>query len=225
MTIAHKRFLALIFIVACFCAAYLFFSDVVVRVTGPAVIKVIRGSGQSPVGAASSDITYPTRIAGYGESGPHVVTISARPDFIFPAFEGELLGSDRGEWGGELVFRDQSGTIHRLINRDVRGIVRMPFGIVVFTGLAHMGSSTGNIYSVARRADGAVAATLIHDLRGSPDAIRWTTRGDLVFQVNIQELPRRGLFGGQKTRCLLLDRSGALRKQFCAAIMVSRHGS
>jgi len=221
----YKRFAAVIFVVACFCVAYLFFSDVVVHVTGPAVVKIARVAGQSPTGAASSDISYPTQIAGYGESGPHVFTIRARPVFTLSAFDGELLGSDRGEWGGELVFRDRIGAVHRLINRDVRGIVRMPFGIVVFTGLAHMGSSTGGIYSVARRTDGAVAATLIHDLRGAPEAIRWTTRGDLVFQVDIQELRPRGLFGGQRTRCLLLDRSGALRKQLCAAIMDTRHGS
>jgi hypothetical protein len=164
------------------------------------------------------DYSYPARIIGLGEDGEHVTEIRAKPDFRLSAFGGELLGSDRGEWGGELVFRDRGGAIHPLTNGNVRGIVRMPFGIVVFTGLAHLGSSGGHLYSVVRRADGALVATLMRDLGGSPEAIRWTTRGDLVFQVNIQNPHRRGLFGG-KTRCLLLDRSGALRKQLCAAIV------
>lgn len=208
-------------VVACLCAAYVYFAAEVVHVTGPAIAGIAQNTSQSDDGMNTADYSYPARITGYGESGEHVTEILAKPDFVFPAFGGELLGSDRGEWGGELVFRDQGGVIHPLTNRNVRGIVRMPFGIVVFTGLAHMGMSAGNIYRVARRADGAVEATLLHDLSGSPEAIRWTTRGDLVFQVNIQDPHRRGVFGGRKTRCLLLGRSGELRKQLCAAIVES----
>jgi hypothetical protein len=206
-------------VVACLCAAYAYFAGAIVHVSGPAVAGIAQNTSQSVSGMNTSDYGYPARIIGYGESGEHVTEIVAKPNFVFPAFGGELLGSDRGEWGGELVFRDGGGAIHPLINRNVRGIAPMPFGVAVFTGLAHLGMSAGNIYSVARRADGAVAATLIHNLRGSPEAIRWTTSGDLVFQVDIQDPHRRGLFGGQKTRCLLLDRSGALRKQLCAAIV------
>lgn len=220
MARVSARWTAVILVVACIGISYLFFSHMVVQVTGPAVVKAAPASLRSPAGAGSSGISYPVRFSESDVSGTQVVTIRARPDFIFPAFGGVLLGSDRGEWGGELVFRDRSGTLQRLVDQNVRGIVRMPSGIVVFTGLAHLGMSAGAIYSVSRRADGSVVATLIRQLRGAPGAIRWTTQGDLVFQEEIlRERPWYGLFGGRTTRCMVLDRAGVVRKQWCAAVM------
>ena len=47
--------------------------------------------------------------------------------------------------------------------------------------------------------------------RGIPGNVRWTTHGDLVFSVRY--VSRDGLFRGEHTQCLLLDRSGSLRRQ------------
>lgn len=191
----------------------------VVHAIGPAVVEIEQRDSQQSSSASSSNLGYPVQVVGYGETGKNVATIRATPDFVLPAFGGELLGADRGEWGGELMFRDRDGALSRLLGRNVRGIVQMPFGIVVFTGLAHLSSSTGGIYSVARRADGTMAATLIHKLDGAPSAIRWTTQGDLVFKVDILDPHSHSLFGGQHVRCLLLDKSGVLHRQLCAAIL------
>ncbi|MGC1551108.1 MAG: hypothetical protein WA777_21500, partial [Rhodanobacter sp.] len=151
----------------------------------------------------------------------HTTKFDAIPNFALAAFGGHLLGADRGEWGGELVFRDNDGIIHRLIDRNVHGIVRMPFGVVVFTGLAHLSQSTGAIYRVDQHPDGTVTATLLHTLPGAPEDIRWTTRGDLVFRVVTHEAHRFGLFNsrGSGTRCLRLARSGMVQNQLCMAII------
>jgi hypothetical protein len=200
------------------CVGYLIFSVVTVDAAGPAVVKLGPTGNQLRAQMTAADISYPILTPGY-ESGEHGVAKIARPDFVLPAFDGVLLGSDRGEWGGELVFRDRDGKFHQLINRNVRGIVRTPSGIVVFVGLAHLFGSAGGIYRVDLGADGAVVATLIHDLRGSPGAIQWTTHGDLVFQVDIREFHRYGLLSSQKTRCFVLEGVWAIRRQLCAAIL------
>jgi hypothetical protein len=208
-----------ILMVVFLCAGYLVFSVVIVHATGPAVVKLGRNGGQLPAGMTTADIRYPILTPGNGNSDNHGVAKITRPDFVLPAFDGVLLGSDRGEWGGELVFRDRDGKFHQLLNRNVRGIVRTPSGIVVFVGLAHLFGSAGGIYRVSLDGDGTVAATLIHDLRGSPRAIQWTRHGDLVFQVDILAFRRYGLLSSQKTRCFLLDSAGMLRRQLCAAIL------
>jgi len=51
------------------------------------------------------------------------------------AFEGRLVGTDRGEFGGELVFRARDGSIQSVLKDNVQGIFKMPFGLVVFAGL------------------------------------------------------------------------------------------
>ena len=61
---------------------------------------------------------------------------------------GYLLGTDRGEWGGELVFRDAVGATHTLLHANTQGIVRMPFGIVAVTGVAHLTINYGFLYVV-----------------------------------------------------------------------------
>lgn len=198
------------------CMGYAVWGRVFVHVQGPAVADAAAASTSTPAGAASVP-SYPAEMTGFDETGAHVQHFLQKADYVFNAFGGELLGADRGEWGGELVFRDANGSVHPLLKRNVRGIVRMPFGVIVFTGLSHMGRSTGAIFRIAKRNDGAVVATRLHALRGAPGDVRWTTHGDLVFSVRYAS--RGHLFRGSHTRCLLLDRSGGLRRQLCMAIV------
>lgn len=204
-------------IALCAFAGYVVLSHAVVYVRGP----IVAGAKVPPAAATSSRFSYSAAVVGYDETGAHTTSFDAIPDFVFAVFGGHLLGADRGEWGGEMVFRDSGGAIHRLIDRNVRGIVRMPFGVIVFTGLAHLSQSTGAIYRVDQRPDGVVMATLFHTLPGTPEDIRWTTHGDLVFRVVIDDAHPGGLFHfrERRTRCLRLDRLGVIQNQLCLAII------
>jgi len=215
---------AILVVVLCVCVGYGVLCHVVVYVSGLAATGATVNAGQDSSAMASSVFSYPAQVVGYDETGEHVTTFNARPDFTLAAFGGYLLGADRGEWGGELMFRDRNGAIHRLVDRNVRGIIRMPFGVVVFTGLAHLSQSAGAIYRVDQRPDGTVSTSVLHVLPGAPGAISWTTRGDLVFEVTMPYLYRRGLFPfrAARTRCLRLDRTGVLQRQLCVAIIDRR---
>ena len=78
----------------------------------------------------------------------HVFT--AHPNVALWTPHGRLLGSDRGEFGGELVLaRDENNPESQpeIILRDnIADMFVMPYGIVVVAGLAHMGYDHGAVY-------------------------------------------------------------------------------
>jgi hypothetical protein len=60
--------------------------------------------------------------------------------------DGWLIGIDAGEFGGGLWITNDDGSLSRQIVIDnVRGIVPTSGGIVVLSGLAHMGMDFGNV--------------------------------------------------------------------------------
>lgn len=70
-----------------------------------------------------------------------------------PAFGGRLLGSDHGEWGGRLSFQYNDGTLVPLLDTNVVGLHRMPFGYVVVTGFWHLTADDGKLLLVTRNGD------------------------------------------------------------------------
>lgn len=207
----------LLFAVFCLCTALAVRGRVAIHIRGPANTHAAVTS--APVGAASVP-GYLAETTGVDETGTHIDRFLQKPDYVLAAFGGRLLGADRGEWGGELVFRDAGGTVHPVLKGNVRGIVEMPFGLIVLTGLNHLGSGTGAIFRVEKHRDGKVVATRKYSLRGGPDDVRWTTDGDLVFSVHYAS--RGGLFDRTHVQCLLLDRAGGLRKLPCRMVVEDR---
>lgn len=203
----------LLFAVFCLCTALAVWEYVAVHIRGPANMHAVAVSAS---GGTASVPGYFAEITGVDETGTHTDRFLQKPDYVLAAFGGQLLGADRGEWGGELVFRDAGGTVHPMLKGNVRGIVKMPFGLIVLTGSNHLGSGAGAIFRVEKRRDGEVVATREHSLRGGPDDARWTTDGDLVFSVHYAT--RGGLFDRTHVQCLLLDRSGGLWRLPCLAI-------
>ena len=190
----------------------------VVKVRGPAVADSasLNVSSSSPEDFAQ--FAYPVEVVGYGEDGKHVKTISVEPKHVLAAFGGHLLGGDRGEWGGELVFRDRDAVNHLLLNQDVRAIILMPFGVVVFTGLAHMGFSNGAMYVVRLDTAQLPHASLLHGLSGAPSDIRWTTGNDLVFTVQPGIRSKHDFFSPPQPECYLLGKRGELKSLPCESI-------
>ena len=113
-------------------------------------------------------MSYPVEIVGYGTEGRVVEKTMAKPSCGLKVPNGFLLGSNRGEWGGELVFTDGASTAVRVIEDNVQGIHRLPCGIVAVTGLAHLTLNHGMIYLVEVPASGKPRATKWKSLPGAP---------------------------------------------------------
>jgi hypothetical protein len=59
---------------------------------------------------------------------------------------GWLVGIDAGEWGGGLWITNEAGSeAKNLVRENVKGIIPTARGILVFSGLAHLGMDFGDV--------------------------------------------------------------------------------
>lgn len=80
---------------------------------------------------------------------------------------GKLIGTDHGEWGGELGFIDEK-TTQTVIDENVLAIVRRGSQIFAVTGLDHGGLNRGYIWEVIQSDDGRWSARRLWRLPGTP---------------------------------------------------------
>ena len=126
----------------------------------------------------------------------------AIPTVALKVDRGWLAGSDRGEWGGELVFIRDDGKQFPLIHENVFDVFRFGNRILVITGLAHMGTNEGGIHVLsADDASGRWTATLWRALPLAPRNAR-IDHGDLRIE----------LYGGD---AILVTADGAMRMAPC----------
>jgi hypothetical protein len=85
---------------------------------------------------------------------------------------GELVGTDHGEWGGDLTWIPGEGVPVVLDRDNVRGMDYDNGGAIVIFGLAHLGFNYGYVLRISRNADGSWAQTDIAHLPGEPGS--WT---------------------------------------------------
>lgn len=190
--------------------------DALVRVRDPEFNYSSYAHTSPQLPAEFSHITYNAEIVGYDEDGKHVKVIHEVPAYALAAYDGLLLGADRGEWGGELLFRGRKGEIHRVLERNVHGIFEMPFGIVVFTGLAHMNSNKGAIYMVNRNRGEDISANIFRTLPGAPRDVFRTESGDVVFRVSTGEF--RDASREETLDCYLLKKDGTIEALPCSSV-------
>ena len=139
------------------------------------------------------------------------------PQHFLPAFGGELAGSDYGEFGGHLIYRTPDGSSDFVLDTNIRALVQLPFGVAVATGLDHLNVTVGSIYEVQRQPDGLLRTALLGKLPGAPSNFRWTTRGDLVFDVVVRPFfPRTHIFPSYE--CFVLTKTGRVRRNLCALV-------
>lgn len=91
---------------------------------------------------------------------------------------GMLLGGNRGEFGGELVFRSSAGDTV-LFDDNIQGLCRMPFGVVAVTGLAHLVGRQGMLYLIDERNGATPNARAWKRLPGAPRQFGILENGDL----------------------------------------------
>jgi hypothetical protein len=85
---------------------------------------------------------------------------------------GDLVGTDHGEWSGELTWVPKQGVPEVLARDNVHGMDYDNDGAIVLFGLAHLGFNYGYALKVSRNADGSWTQTDIARLPGEPQS--WT---------------------------------------------------
>jgi HEAT repeat protein len=123
--------------------------------------------------------TYTIEMVGYDDKGKHVDRRQSSPGCAMKVADGLILGGNRGEWGGELVFKDKAGVVTTLIEDNTTGIHRMPFGIVAATGLAHMMLNHGYLYLVDFKDGSPPKSRIWKVLPGAPLKSGLLKSGDL----------------------------------------------
>jgi hypothetical protein len=63
---------------------------------------------------------------------------------IFETGDGALIGTNMGEWGGKLIFKNNINE-YTILDENICGIINYNNGIYVLTGLSHLGISVGKI--------------------------------------------------------------------------------
>lgn len=126
-----------------------------------------------------SSLTYTAEILEYDSDGEKKTTQNQTPNVGLKTPAGVLVGADRGEWGGELMYLDGKSAPLRLLDGNVRGIHRHPAGIVVVTGLAHMMSNRGALYRAKTVGSGKYEVSYWKTLPGAPRASGILPNGDL----------------------------------------------
>ncbi len=116
--------------------------------------------------------------------------------------DGWLLGSDRGEWGGELFWLSDSGVQQSILDGNVQDIYRLGDRIVVIVGFA-MSLKNGDLIEIERTNANHWHHSIWRTLPGAPAASGLTPEGDLFINTN----------GGGP---VLIDAQGNMRMAACA---------
>ena len=84
------------------------------------------------------------------------------------ALGGIVVGSDMGEFGGDVSFIEPDGTTYQVIDDNSHGIFSTAHGVLAITGLAHMSLNRGTVFLLSRQPDKRVVATTAVQLPGAP---------------------------------------------------------
>ena len=98
--------------------------------------------------------------------------------------DGWLLGGDRGEWGGELVFVDGAGRSTTLVDDNIDGLARLGARVVAIGGLAHLMGNRGLAYEAVHDAKGRWTAHPWRVLPGAPWGSALQSDGSWLIDTN-----------------------------------------
>jgi len=152
---------------------------------------------------ALKHLAYPTFVISYGaadeqeqrDAGQDIITVDARnirehreqinqiPDVALRVDDGWLVGGDRGEWGGELVFVGDDGTFQTLLEENVHDLHLLGDKVVATAGLAHMGLNSGSLQEIHRSPEGIWTASTWRILPGAPEALRPVEPDGLMIET------------------------------------------
>jgi hypothetical protein len=114
----------------------------------------------------------------------HASSLQLRNDTLI----GDLVGTNNGEWGGQLAWLPGIGKPEILVRDNVAGIESASDDgrvAIVFLGLAHMGFDYGYVLKVSIAGNGTGQISEIARLPGEP--VRWSTLGPGLFAVKAND--------------------------------------
>ena len=124
-------------------------------------------------------LSYAAQIIGYGSEGKHVSEVSQVPTAGIKVKDGYLVGANRGEWGGEVMFLDDRLDGTKLIDANLHGIYQTPASTIAVTGLAHLSGNRGELYKLSKDKDGNWQGEKWKILPGAPTSSALHSDGSL----------------------------------------------
>ncbi|MDH5763792.1 MAG: HEAT repeat domain-containing protein [Nitrospinota bacterium] len=115
---------------------------------------------------------------------------------------GWLAGSNRGEWGGELVYIPDKGKTISVLNKNIEDIYKFGDKYITTTGLAHLSSNNGMVYELFQGKDGYWQEKEWLKLPGSPISSRFVETGEILINTS----------GGGS---ILLSKNGSMQMATC----------
>jgi hypothetical protein len=82
-----------------------------------------------------------------------------------------LVGTNRGEWGGDLAWKPVDGLAQRLHDHNVVAIEPAEGGAIVLFGLAHMGFVDGYAVRASQRGNSGWSLSEVARLPSTADAL------------------------------------------------------
>jgi hypothetical protein len=124
-------------------------------------------------------LSHTATVYSYGQNGRQATTIEQSPHVAVKMGDGWLTGSNRGEWGGELVFVDANGKPEILLNDNIHDIYQSNNGTIVVAGLSHLVSSSGRIYLVTKNGS-SIDYRILFGLDAAPEE-SWMTDSKEIY--------------------------------------------
>lgn len=144
-----------------------------------------------------------------GNLREHREIVEQTPGIALRVGGGWLAGSDRGEWGGELMFLPDAGAPQHILDANIEDIYQLGDAIVVTTGLAHLSMNQGVLYRATRDAQGAWQAEVWRILPGAPAASHLVKPDELLVRT-------------RHTGTVVVDAEGRMRMARCRKAAATR---
>jgi len=147
-------------------------------------INYIEDSTQVP--KSKRKYTFPEIFFAYENFGlgiPRCKLDSCSKENKLPFSSGYLVGTDRGEFGGELKFIDSEGNESLVLHDNIKSLYSINGKTIAIAGLAHMDSNSGSIYQITEKSNGTLSVELILALPAAPIETKRKSSGEILINT------------------------------------------